>query len=104
MKGKKTGGRLAGTPNKRSRAVEEKLAALNVDPIEGMALLATDPATPVAIRARLFSELAGYVAPKRKAIEIDASDPADASRHQVIVRFVRPDGSDGSDDCELNGE
>ena len=28
-----------------------------------------DMTTPVEVRARMFAELAGYVAPKRKAIE-----------------------------------
>lgn len=66
----KTGGRKAGTPNKRTATVEEKLAALGCDPIEGMAKIAMDPATDVAVRVQVLKELAQYVTPKRKSIEL----------------------------------
>ena len=67
--GLKTGGRVAGTPNRRTVEVMDRLEALGCDPIEGMARIAMDMTTPVEVRARMFAELAGYVAPKRKAIE-----------------------------------
>jgi hypothetical protein len=67
--GKKTGGRIKGTPNKGTLAVAERLEAIGCDPIEGMARIAMDIKTPIDIRAKLYSELAQYIAPKRKAIE-----------------------------------
>ena len=67
--GKKTGGRVAGTPNKRTQDVIERLAALNCDPVEGMARIAMDGANSPELRGRMFAELAQYVAPKRKAVE-----------------------------------
>jgi len=67
--GRKTGGRVAGMPNRRTVEVIERLEALGCDPIEGMARIAMDMTTPVEVRARMFAELAGYVAPKRKAVE-----------------------------------
>jgi hypothetical protein len=67
--GRKTGGRVKGTPNKGTVAVAERLEAIGCDPIEGMARIAMDIKTPIDIRAKLFSELAQYIAPKRKAIE-----------------------------------
>lgn len=72
-RGRKTGGRTAGTPNKRTAEVTERLDALGCDPIEGMARLAMDAANPAELRGRMFSELAQYVAPKRKAIEHTAA-------------------------------
>jgi hypothetical protein len=72
--GKKTGGRRAGTPNKRTAEVTERLEALGCDPIEGMAVLAMDPANSPDLRGRMFAELAQYVAPKRRATEISAAD------------------------------
>lgn len=69
--GRKTGGRRRGTPNRRTQDVRELLAMLNCDPIEGMAKIAMDANNPVEIRARMYAELAGYVAPKRKAIQVD---------------------------------
>jgi hypothetical protein len=67
--GKKTGGRAKGTPNKGTVAVAERLEAIRCDPIEGMARIAMDINTPIDLRAKLYSELAQYIAPKRKAIE-----------------------------------
>jgi hypothetical protein len=72
--GRKTGGRTAGTPNKRTVEVAERLTALGCDPIEGMARLAMDESNSADLRGRMFSELAQYVAPKRKAIEHSATD------------------------------
>jgi hypothetical protein len=62
-------GRPKGALNKRTLDVIDRLAALKCDPIAGMARIAMDKKTPFDIRARMFSELAQYVAPKRKALE-----------------------------------
>ena len=72
--GRKTGGRTAGTPNKRTLNVIERLQELGCDPIEGMAKIALDLQNPVELRARMFSDLAQYVAPKRRAMEHSPSD------------------------------
>ena len=72
--GRKTGGRTAGTPNKRTLDVIERLDEFGCDPIEGMAKIALDPQTPIELRARMFSDLAQYVAPKRRAVEHSPSD------------------------------
>jgi len=72
--GRKTGGRQKGTPNKATADVQARLDALGCDPIEGMARIAMDEKSPPELRGRMFAELAGYIAPKRKAIEIEA-DP-----------------------------
>lgn len=44
--GFKTGGRIAGTPNKVTRQIVDKLEALGCDPIEGMAHIAMDSFNP----------------------------------------------------------
>ena len=67
--GERRGGRQRGTPNRRTVEVTERLAELGRDPIEGMTRLAMDESLDPAPRGRMFSELAQYVAPKRKAIE-----------------------------------
>lgn len=89
----KTGGRKKGTPNKASVGI--RLEEMGCDPIEfmarvmnGEAIEARLPGTPenakpVKIRGTLdqrisvAKELAGFVAPKRKAIEggPDGSEP-----------------------------
>ncbi len=68
-RGRKTGGRQLGTPNKRTQEVIDRLEALGCDPIEGMARIAMDDGNPIELRGRMFAELAQYVAPKRRAIE-----------------------------------
>ncbi len=67
--GKKYGGRTKGTPNKRTATIEQKLKKLGCDPIAGLAELAMN-AEDLAIRATCMRELAQYVAPKRKALEV----------------------------------
>ena len=72
--GKKTGGRVAGTPNRRTTELVERLEALGCDPVEGMARIAMDPASPPELRGRMYAELAGYVYPKRRAVEVNADE------------------------------
>jgi hypothetical protein len=61
-------GRKAGTPNKRTQEVMERLDALGCDPLEGMARIAMDKSAALELRGRMYAELAQYVYPKRKAI------------------------------------
>lgn len=63
-------GRQQGSLNKRSQEVQDKLKALGCDPIEGMAKIAIDLGNDVEIRAAMYKELAKYVAPQLKAIEV----------------------------------
>ena len=90
--GEKRGGRQKGTPNKATADVVARLAELGCDPIEGMALIALDPTNPPELRGKMFAELAGYVAPKRKAIEHSA-EPGTVMA-PVVVTFVRADKPD----------
>ena len=71
-KGKKTGGRVAGTPNKNNQTIMDKLAALDCDPITGMATIAKESmeAKDYVTALNAFKELGQYVAPKRKSIEV----------------------------------
>ncbi len=70
--GRRIGGRQKGTPNKATADISARLEALGCDPIAGMARLALDEANSPELRGKMFSELAQYVAPKRKAIEHSA--------------------------------
>lgn len=83
--GIKTGGGTAGTPNRRTAEVAERLAALGCDPIEGMARLAMDESVAPELRGRMFAELAQYVAPKRKALDV-----ASASHQPVNINIGIP--------------
>ena len=71
--GFKTGGRQKGTPNRATQEIEAQLEALGCDPIAGMAKIAMSEESPPELRGRMYSELASYVFPKRKAIEHSGS-------------------------------
>jgi hypothetical protein len=72
--GRKTGGRIAGTPNKKTEELAQRLAAIGCDPVEGMAIIAMDEANPPELRGRMYAELAQYLYPKRRATEIRTDD------------------------------
>jgi hypothetical protein len=72
--GIKTGGRIAGTPNKRTQDLQERLEALGVDPLEGLALIAKDASTPLELRAKVQSDLLQYLYPKRKALDVGSTN------------------------------
>lgn len=80
-------GRKKGTPNKRSQEVAEKIKAMGCDPIEGMARIALqaeqeasecekfqERKDALSLAGSMYKELAQYVAPKRRAVEV-SSDP-----------------------------
>ena len=78
-KGEKLGGRVKGTPNKRTQDVIDRLKELKCDPIEGMALIAKQAMQEgeLTLAGNMYKELANYVAPKRKAIEHTGKDGGD---------------------------
>lgn len=93
--GKRPGaGRPKGSKNKRSLEIQERLDELGVDPIEGMAVIAMDPTTSPELKLSCYKELAQYVAPKRKAVDMNAT--MDGSFSIEVVRFT--DVEDNSTD------
>lgn len=68
-RGIKTGGRRAGTPNRSTKQAAELLESLGCNPIEGMVRIAMNERNPPELRGRMFSELARFVYPHRKAVE-----------------------------------
>ena len=81
----KTGGRIKGTPNKRTLDIQQRLDDLGCDPIVGMAKLAQDENNPPELRGRMYSELAQYIAPKRRAIEVAAEVDASSSWTNLVL-------------------
>lgn len=72
--GFKTGGRAKGTPNRRTLEVALRLENIGCDPIEGMAKLAMDTNCSPELRGKMYSELAQYLYPKRRATELNIED------------------------------
>lgn len=63
-------GRPKGSKDKRTLNVEETLAKLGLNPIEQMARFVLDESLDMTHRVKLVAELANYIAPKRKAVEM----------------------------------
>lgn len=86
----KTGGRKAGTPNRATQAVQDKLDSLGCDPIEGMAniaMAAMDSDNHI-LAGSMFKELAKYAAPTMKSIEFKGEmDTKNVSNIAVDVKF-----------------
>ena len=68
----KTGGRQKGTPNRDTLALTAKLEAISCDPLMELAKIGMDHQNPIDIRVRCFRELASYVYPKRKPVDISS--------------------------------
>jgi hypothetical protein len=88
LRGHKTGGRTAGTPNRKTQEISALLESLGCNPIEGMARIATNEAHSPELRGRMYAELAQYVYPKRKAVEL-ATDLVIPQQPKLVVEFAR---------------
>jgi hypothetical protein len=81
-------GRKKGVPNKRTQSVIDQLVALDCDPIEGMASIARKAMDEgeLILAVSMYKELAQYVAPKRKSIEVSGEMELDVVQ-DVMVGF-----------------
>jgi hypothetical protein len=72
----RTAGRKKGTPNKRTAELLDILSSKWPDyhPVVAMAALANDETVEIELRFQAHKEVAQYVAPKRKAIEVTGQD------------------------------
>lgn len=80
---------MAGTANRRTVEVQERLHALGCDPIQGMAQLAMDEGNSPELRGRMYAELAQYVAPKRKALDVGSGQAQQVVFQLGITRATR---------------
>jgi len=73
MAGNNGNGRKKGTPNKNTQTIMDKLSELDCDPIKGMATIARKAMDEgeFILAGTMFKELAQYVAPKRKSVEMN---------------------------------
>lgn len=70
----KTGGRVLGTPNRSTAALQEKLAALGCDPMEELVKIARDPKTETATRVSILSLFMRHTSPIPKAVADSSQD------------------------------
>ena len=71
-KGIKTGGRKAGTPNKKTTELIELLGDYN--PITRLIEIAKDENTPLDMQVKINLDLMPYIYPKRKSIDMNTND------------------------------
>lgn len=64
---------MAGTPNKRTQDLRERLEALGVDPLLGLAAIAQDTTASLELRAKVQCELMAYLYPKRRALDMSST-------------------------------
>lgn len=69
---KKFGGRTIGTPNKSTQTLMQKCEELGLDVFGTMVTLAMETDAPFE-KFRMLTEIAGYLYPKRKALEVEAT-------------------------------
>lgn len=65
-------GRKKGTPNKDKKELRDRLNAEfpNYDPLLSLAAIGNDPKTPLEMKITCHKEIAKYIHPQRKAVEI----------------------------------
>lgn len=81
-------GRRKGQTCKLAAEVRTKLEELGCDPIVGMATIAMDPDTTPELRGRMNAELAKYVYPQRKAMELSGPDGAAIETHDSALESL----------------
>jgi hypothetical protein len=86
--GRKYGGRKKGTPNRKTQEISELLESLGHNPIEAMVKIANNPKASLELRGRMNAELAQYVYPKRKAVEVAGDQSAPLVPTKVVLQIV----------------
>jgi len=86
--GKRTGaGRPKGSASRKTLEIEARLKTLKCDPFKVMATIANDKSAKTELRLTAAKELAQYIAPKRKAVEISSDDGSKLAA-PVVINFV----------------
>lgn len=85
-------GRKKGQASKKTLEIADKLKKLKCDPIEGMAKIAAQAMKEgdMQIALTAYKELAQYVAPKRKAIEISGNPDSPVAITKVERTIIDP--------------
>ena len=63
-------GRPVGSKNRRNPSLKAMLVKLDVDPIEGLAIIARDPTVATELRLKAYASLAPYVYPRLTAVTV----------------------------------
>lgn len=89
----KTGGRKKGRPNRATLTLREKLDEIGCDPLIELAKIAMDKKKSDEIRVRCFSEIAAYIYPRPKPIDLSSDQPS----VPTFITNLDPGNSDAED-------
>ena len=100
-KGNKTGGRTKGTPNKATQYTIDRLEELDFDPLDAMVRIAkqAEKEGELSVAAQLCKEMASYIYPKRKAIDVELSSNNEDVLTDITIHFVGS-GNEGKEIME----
>ena len=85
----KSGGRLKGTPNKRSLDLLNGLLAVGCPPAEEIATLLHDLTMPAPLRMQMWERLLPYLYPQFKALEPDGYLTVDQAAGMLTAMSAR---------------
>ena len=94
MRGKKTGGRTKGTPNKTTRTIRECLAEATSDYYNSDNFLKDLAALEPKERVMIMERLTQYVAPKMQSTTIDATVETRKTIEEKLLALSSDESSD----------
>jgi hypothetical protein len=89
----KTGGRAKGTPNRATLTLKEKLETIGCDPLLELAKIGMNEKESIEIRVRCLIEIAPYMYPKRKPVDMSSNQSAVINVNTTLDRRG-PDAGD----------
>ena len=91
----RVGGRDKGTPNKKTVALQERVKKFmqkqgikNFDPLVALAGIAVDKATPLKLKVESLKELAQYLHPKRRAVEVSGEQTINVQEKEKKIKEI----------------
>mgnify|MGYP003123977409 FL=1 len=89
----RNGGRQKGTPNKKTVELQERVKRYmqqqgikNFDPLVALAGISIDKGTPLKIKVEALKELAQYLHPKRRAVEISGEQTINVQEKEQKIK------------------
>ena len=91
----RVGGREKGTPNKKTVELQERVKKFmqqqgikNFDPLVALAGIAVDKATPLKLKVESLKELAQYLHPKRRAVEVSGEQTINVQEKEKKIKEI----------------
>ena len=91
----RVGGREKGTPNKKTVELQERVKKFmqqqgikNFDPLVALAGIAVDKATQLKLKVESLKELAQYLHPKRRAVEVSGEQTINVQEKEKKIKEI----------------